>query len=379
MKLGVVEAILPSIKDGVKAAWAEPTSKTEDGWVLEPEESDATVTVPPSMIDDTDRTMIGRLCYLGPKVWLLCYVHCTALSSAGIALANVASGAGSTSFLGIVALCFPAWCTLFLAAGMLEAVVRRYVWLRLLEHGLMLQPVGAEPSSEYRAMVGGLVLMAVSAWATLGADGNSTAASVVGCASGMMILHNSWVTPWRLPSAVALLDGSAGGVSFVSQLTCVSEALVAQACASLPPGFTSFAKLAAHIRTAASASPPTDEWAVRRNWAMRFMGIAPPIVALRPVLGCQLPVRSAASFASQKDRTFARRMQLWNVLTMAVSLSVQLYLAGWRGVSAAQLLATCSLLAVAACALAGSAAASGAPETPRARQEPSPSHRAKSE
>jgi hypothetical protein len=391
--LGVVElVVLPVVKDAVKEAnkSASRSEAGDEGWVLEPEEVDATMSIPASMIDDDDRTMIGRLCYLGPKVWLLCCVHCTALSSAGIALSNASAAAVSTSFLGILALCFPAWCTLFLAAGVLEAVVRRYVWLRLLEHGLMLQPAGVEQSTEYRAMVGGLVVMAVSAWATLGADGNGTATTIVGAASGMVILHNSWVTPWRLPSAVSLLTGG-GGVSFVAQITCVSETSVAQACAALAPGATSFAKLGAHIRAAETArqtaghpaseshvAHPTTEWAVRRNWAMRFMGVPPPIVALRCVLGCELPVRTAASFHSAKDRAFARRMQLWNGATMAISLAVQLNLALYHGVSTSQLLATGLLLALAACALVSTnGAVDGPPHEPP--QEPPSTDRVKSE
>ena len=198
MNLGMVEAVLPAVKATAAAmeksaaapeqsestteesagAPERPVSTTEESWELQPEASDATLSVPASMHDDTD-SMIGRLCYLGPKVWLLCYVHCTTLSSAAIALANLSFASGTTVF-GILALVFPAWCTFFLAAGLLEAVVRRYVWLRLLEHGLMIEPDAAEVSTEYRTMVGGLLLMATSAWALLGADGYSTAASIVG-------------------------------------------------------------------------------------------------------------------------------------------------------------------------------------------------------
>ena len=127
--MNVVEAVLPAVKATAAASTARATEASTDGeWELQPSESDATLSVPPSMRDDTDST-IGRLCYLGPKLWLLCYVHCSSLSSGGIALAKMAASS-SVSPLGILALIFPAWCTLFLAAGVLEAVARRYVWLR---------------------------------------------------------------------------------------------------------------------------------------------------------------------------------------------------------------------------------------------------------
>ena len=72
---------------------------------------------------------------------------------------------------------------------------------------------------------------------------------------------------------------------------------------------TSFAALATKLRAEGKeAKQPLDcEWSVQRNWAMRFLGVPPPIVAFAELglLG-PMPVRCGVGFKSAKDRTFAR-------------------------------------------------------------------------
>ena len=111
----------------------------------------------------------------------------------------------------------------------------------------------------------------------------ATAASVFGAGTGLLILSKVWVADWRVPSAPALLcdDDGRVNVGFVKQLVGVSELRVASACASLPPdGPTSFAALSASLRAAPDGSEASaatsNEWSVRRNWAMRYAYPRPP-------------------------------------------------------------------------------------------------------
>ena len=138
---------------------------------------------------------------------------------------------------------------------------------------------------------------------------------------------------WRVPSAPALLcDGAKLNLALVKELTSVTESQVAAACAAMPCGGpTSFVALSASIRAAtATGSKPSLDWAQQRNWAMRFMGVPPPIVAFSSLLG-PMPVRSCASFKAARDRTFAQRMNAWNVGSVATALAVQLSLCAADG------------------------------------------------
>ena len=148
-----------------------------EGWALEPAEDDATLTIPEGVSDQ--ETSLGRLCELLPKVWLLCFVHCSALTSSALAIASVSANSGSRllSLAGLVPLCFCTWVTLYLAAGVLENVVRRRLWLRLLENGLLLQPAPTGyveltlHSPEHAAIGACLVVMAaIAAGASIRTD-----------------------------------------------------------------------------------------------------------------------------------------------------------------------------------------------------------------
>ena len=69
----VNELFLPALK----AAIARPAQvdRDEDGWELTPPAEDSTLSLPRTLAHETT---VGRLCELGPKVWLLC-VHCAVL------------------------------------------------------------------------------------------------------------------------------------------------------------------------------------------------------------------------------------------------------------------------------------------------------------
>jgi len=252
---------------------------------------------------------------------------------------------------------------LFLGSGVLENVARRYVWLRLLENGLLLQPRPSGTvfdrlgSPEYRLLCGGLGLMGCLHVCVLGTDGLQ---GFLGSAAALLILCHSWVIEWRLPSAADLLcstvsaEASASPVldlDFVKQLSCVSEQEVAAACGALPEDGqpTRFVRLAEQIRASrvtAHAAVGSQEaaprsWAAERNWAMRFMGVPPVIALLQPwlqplarhaqrLLGLDdvgllqpLPVRQGGGFKAGKDRTFSARMNLWNIAFMTTVLVTQ--------------------------------------------------------
>ena len=381
--LKAVAVSRPAVSDG-----DEDTSW--DGWELAPPAEDSTLSLPGTL---THETAVGRLCELGPKVWLLC-VNCSVLVGSCVAIAEALPL--PFYFLAHACLVFSAWSLFWLGSGMLENVARRHLWLRLLENGLLLQPKPAGTildrcgSPEYRLLCCGLGLMSVLHLSVLGLEGLG---AQLGNAATLLILSCVW-TEWRVPSAAALLCNGPGGtidVAYVKQLTCVSEEAVAIACASFGglDAPTSFAGLAALIRSAEianaaptapanatpTASPATlatadlsDEeatrWAVERNWAMRFMGVPPAIAMLQSVLlplarwlqrlrpGAQharlhawlhaLPVRRGASFKAAKDRTFSARMSLWNLVFM---VTVMLTQAACRGGPAGGKLATTLVLA----------------------------------
>ena len=99
--------------------------------------------------------------------------------------------------------------------------------------------------------------------------------------------------------------------------------------AGAPQGAMSFGALAALLK--ADPPPPrvTTDWAAERMWAMRFMGIAPPVAAV--LRG--LPVRDGAAFKAERDRTFSSRMGLWNAAFVGVVLGVHVYLCRDRIIS----------------------------------------------
>ena len=403
----VNELLLPALKaavakpDRTQSGGEEDTSW--DGWELAPPAADSTLSLPGTIAHETT---VGRLCELGPKVWLLC-VHCAVLTSSCVAIAE--SLPPPLYFLAHFCLVFSAWSVLWLGSGVLENVVRRHLWLRLLENGLLLQPKPAGTivdrcgSPEYRLLCCGLGLMGLLHLSVIGAKGLG---AQLGNAAALLILSCSW-TEWRVPSAAVLLCNGPGGsvdIEFVKLLTCVSEEAVAAACAAMPlDAPTSFGGLAALIRSVevakaapiapvtpvtpvapAAASTPAapaaadlpDEaaarWATERNWAMRFMGVPPAIALLQPLLltlarGLQrlhsngflsqlsrlptlpalpalpaLPVRRGASFKAAKDRTFSARISLWNVVFVATVLLTQ---AACRGGPAGGRLATTLVLA----------------------------------
>ena len=338
----VNDLFLPAVKEVAGIPKEEEPKRAPGGWALEPAMDDATLTIPAGARDDL--TMLTRLCELLPKMWLLCCVHCATLTTAGIGLAS--NGSHRLPLCGLASVLFAAWVTLYLAAGVLENTVRRHVWMRLLENGLLLRPaptgyVMLLRTPEFMAIGGGLSALAVA----LAALGDLAAALTVGAAaSSVLILAKAWVADWRVPSAPAVLcDGADINVAFAEQLTLVDEIEVAKACAAMPlDGPTSFVALCEAVRAASAAAAPRDggsgddgkdgedaaggaAWAVQRNWAMRFMGIAPPIALFAPILGL-LPVRRTSSFKSAKDRLFAERMAVWNVVTIAAALFVQLRL-----------------------------------------------------
>jgi len=277
------------------------------------------------------------------------------------------------SLLGVLCLGFSAWSTLYLTSGVIENVIRRWMWHRLLENGILLQPepVGfldlltSRQSAEFRALCIGMLAIAAAACVAL-EEGRARA--VLCAAAGILILHKAWITDWRLPSACALVCGPTGvDTKFIAMLVAVPEHVVAMACASLPTGTTSFSALTAHIRCSlaqdgtTSLAPTTDastgscpataavnassepsqrstknkvstlpagntHW-VHRNWAMRFLGVPPPITIVAPLLGASLPVRPAWQLKAERDRCFARRMCAWQLAFQTVALAVQCGLA----------------------------------------------------
>jgi hypothetical protein len=353
----VNELLLPALKAAVARTGDEDTSW--DGWELTPPAEDSTLSLPGELAHETT---VGRVCELGPKVWLLC-VHCAVLLGSCFAIAEALPP--PFCFLALACLAFSAWSVLWLGSGVIESVARRHLWLRLLENGLLLQPKPAGTildrcgSPEYRLLCCGFGLMGLLHLSVLGVEGLG---AQLGNAATLLILSCVW-TEWRVPSAAALLCNGLGGsvdVEYVKQLTCVSEEAVAAACAAMPlDAPTSFGALAALIRStevtkAAPATPAAPaapaalpaanvsggaaaRWAVGRNWAMRFMGVPPAIALLEAVLLPlarwlrrlrlansnalpALPVRHGAGFKAAKDRTLSTRMGLWNAVFMVTVL-----------------------------------------------------------
>ena len=132
----VNDLVLPVVKQVAAARGPVALPPAPDGWTLEPAEDDAAISLPAS-VGDGHHTTIGRLCELTPKIWLTCYVHCSTLTTAGIAVA-AAAARGGFPLCGVTAVIFATWVTLYLAAGVLENLVRRHIYLRLLENGLLL-------------------------------------------------------------------------------------------------------------------------------------------------------------------------------------------------------------------------------------------------
>ena len=371
----VNELLLPALKAAVaRPARGDGDEDTSwDGWELTPPAEDSTLSLPQAL---SHETTVGRLCELGPKVWLLC-VHCAVLAGSCFAIAEALPPPLCFLAHACLGLAFSTWSVLWLGSGVIESVARRHLWLRLLENGLLLQPRPAGTildrcgSPEYRLLCCGFGLMGLLHLSVLGVEGLG---AQLGNAATLLILSCVW-TEWRVPSAAVLLCNGPGGsvdVEYVKQLTCVSEEAVAAACAAMPlDAPTSFGGLAALIRsteiakaapaTPAAPAPPAEipaanlsggaaaRWAVGRNWAMRFMGVPPAIAlleaALLPLarwlqqlrLGSRsantnalptLPVRHGAGFKAAKDRTLSARMGLWNVVFIVTVLLTVFSLSG---------------------------------------------------
>ena len=213
----VNELFLPALK----AAIARPAQadRDEDGWELTPPAEDSTLSLPRTLAHETT---VGRLCELGPKVWLLC-VHCAVLVGSCFAIAEKQISAP----LAHACLAFSAWSVLWLGSGVIESVARRHIWLRLLENGILLQPKPAGTiidrcgSPEYRLLCCGFCLMGLLHLSVLGVEGLG---AQLGNAATLLILGCAW-TEWRVPSAAALLCNGPGGsvdVEYVKLLTCAS-------------------------------------------------------------------------------------------------------------------------------------------------------------
>ena len=163
----VNELFLPALK----AAIARPAQvdRDEDGWELTPPAEDSTLSLPRTLAHETT---VGRLCELGPKVWLLC-VHCAVLVGSCFAIAEKQISAP----LAHACLAFSAWSVLWLGSGVIESVARRHIWLRLLENGILLQPKPAGTiidrcgSPEYRVLCCGFGLMGLLHLSVLGVEG----------------------------------------------------------------------------------------------------------------------------------------------------------------------------------------------------------------
>lgn len=374
----VNDLILPTVRQAVQRTQCE-TAPTDDDlpedWAMEPAKDDAALTPP---VQAEEGSMVSRLTELSPKLYLLCAVHSAVIMSTSLDLTALLVRHGwMASLLGVLCLGFSAWSTLYLTSGVIENVIRRWTWHRLLENGILLQPeqVGfldlltSRQSAEFRALCIGMLCIAAAAYVALE---EGRAGAVLCAAAGILILHKAWITDWRLPSACALVCGPVGGptgvdTKFIAMLVAVPEHVVAMACASLPTGTTSFSALTAHIRcslpqdSTTSLAPTTDtstgsrpataavnasiappprstqnevstlptgnsHW-VHRNWAMRFLGVPPPITIVAPLLGASLPVRPASQLKTERDRCFARRMCAWQLAFQTVALAVQCGLA----------------------------------------------------
>ena len=207
----VNELFLPALK----AVIARPAQagRDEDGWELTPPAEDSTLSLPRTLAHETT---VGRLCELGPKVWLLC-VHCAVLVGSCFAIAEKQISAP----LAHACLAFSALSVLWLGSGVIESVARRHVWLRLLENGILLQPKPAGTiidrcgSPEYRVLCCGFGLMGLLHLSVLGVEGLG---AQLGNAATLLILSCAW-TEWRVPSAAALLCNGPGGSVDVLTLT----------------------------------------------------------------------------------------------------------------------------------------------------------------
>lgn len=336
------ELVLPWFRQ-VAGRLVPAKPKEERDWVLAPASDDASITLPPEMANGGESTTLGRICELGPKVWILCYLHCHAVVSSALTISHMWPSLLGP-LVGVALLAFTAWATIYLGSGVLENVARRHVWLRLAENGLLLKPssVGTAghhlaKSLEYRMLVGGLLLMAAqlavcSMQSMLGrheAPADLSPSAFLASASALLILHKHWVATWRLPSAADILCGAGtdalGGaidLDLVKQYRWVSECHVAHVCAGAPHGPMSFGALAALLKVDPPPLRVSTDWAAERMWAMRFMGIAPPVSVV--VRG--LRVREGAAFKAERDRVFSSRMAMWNSVFVGTVLGVHVAL-----------------------------------------------------
>ena len=161
------ELVLPWFKQAAsKLVPDKAKSKDDRDWVLAPAQDDSAITLPTEVAHGDESTTLGRICELGPKVWILCWLHCHAVVSAALMISHQYPSVLGP-LVGVALLAFTAWATIYLGSGVLENVARRHVWLRLAENGLLLKPgsVGTAghhltKSLEYRVLVGGLFSMA---------------------------------------------------------------------------------------------------------------------------------------------------------------------------------------------------------------------------
>ena len=112
------ELILPAFRGVVD----QPNKKkaAQGDWELSPPADDATLSLPAALDQAAHETTIGRLCELGPKVWLLCYVHAFALMGSCAAIAEGLPSSGPLTWLAHACLAFSAWSMLFLGSGIVE-------------------------------------------------------------------------------------------------------------------------------------------------------------------------------------------------------------------------------------------------------------------
>ena len=107
----LTELALPWFKSLFPAPEQAP-SQTKDGWLLEPSEEDAALSLTGS-VDKAHESLIGRLIELGPKVFLLCYVHSYAVMTSAQVIAAALAECGV--FGRLVSLSVEQGCTWGLA------------------------------------------------------------------------------------------------------------------------------------------------------------------------------------------------------------------------------------------------------------------------
>ena len=96
----LAELILPWFKSLIVQPNQMP-SQTKEGWELEPSEEDATLSLPGSL-DKAHESTVGRLCELGPKVFLLCYAHSHAVIASALLVANELASLGVLGHLALL-------------------------------------------------------------------------------------------------------------------------------------------------------------------------------------------------------------------------------------------------------------------------------------